>query len=342
MLLYIDYPSFLHPEIIPGFKYLRWYGLMYLVAFFVAYLFFKFQVKKGELKTICNQKKDMTVDDISNLFMYGIIGLLLGARIFGTLVYNSSYYLTRPHLIFWPFTSEGGNLVFTGFQGMSYHGGFIGGFFGVLLWCKIAKFDFLAIADMMAMSIPFGYTFGRFGNFANGELYGRITTSPFGMLFPQVPWDERFDVSLPWVKDFASKLGIIIQEGAKTINLPRHPSQLYEALFEGVILGLILFFVRKKKPFNGFITCLYAFGYGFFRFIIEYFRQPDVDLGYIISPKKSENIYIFESVFNLSMGHILCLIMMTLSLVAFFFLFYQNRHSKVESNKIKVHKNKKR
>ena len=336
MLLYIDYPSFLHPEIIPGFKYLRWYGLMYLVAFFVAYLFFKFQIKKGELKTICKQKKDMSSDDISNLFMFGIIGLLIGARLFGTLVYNSSYYLTRPHLIFWPFTSEGGSLVFTGFQGMSYHGGFVGGFCGVLLWCKIAKFNFLAIADMMAMSIPFGYTFGRFGNFANGELYGRITTSSFGMLFPQVPPNERFDTGLAWVKDFADKVGIVIHDAARTVNLPRHPSQLYEALFEGVVLGLILFFIRKKKPFNGFITCLYAFGYGFFRFIIEYFRQPDSDLGYIISPNKSGNIYVFESFFNLSMGHILCLIMMALSLIALLFLFYKNRHGKSKKNEHKT------
>lgn len=325
MLLYIDYPTWLHPEIIPGFKFLRWYGLMYLVAFFVAYLFFKFQVKKGELKTICKQDKDMTGDDVSNLFMYGIIGLLLGARIFGTLIYNSSYYLTRPHLIFWPFSNDGGQMTFTGFQGMSYHGGFIGGFFGVLLWCKVYKFNFLSIADLMALSIPFGYTFGRFGNFANGELYGRITQSSVGMMFPQVPFFERFDASEPWVREFATGLGIKIQEGASLINLPRHPSQLYEALFEGIFLGLILFFLRKKKPFNGSITCFYAFGYGFFRFIIEYFRQPDSDLGYIISPSGSKNIYVFESYLNLSMGHILCLIMMLLSSIAFFALLYREK-----------------
>lgn len=321
MLLYIDYPSWLHPEIIPGFKYLRWYGLMYLVAFFIAYLFFKYQVKKGEVLSLCKQKKDMTADDISNVFMYGIIGLLLGARIFGTVVYNASYYLTRPHLIFWPFSSVGGKLNFTGFQGMSYHGGFIGGFFGVLLWCKLNKFDFLAIADIMALSIPFGYTFGRLGNFANGELYGRITTSRVGMIFPQVPMQERFDASLGWVKNFAIQSGITIQDGAKVINLPRHPSQLYEALFEGLILGLILFFVRKKKAFNGFITCLYAFGYGFFRFIIEYFRQPDADLGYVINGTGSSNIYVYESWKNLSMGHVLCLTMMILSLVSILVLY---------------------
>ena len=325
MLLYIDYPSWLHPEIIPGFKFLRWYGLMYLVAFFVAYLFFQYQVKRGELRSVCKQNKDMTGDDVSNLFMYGIIGLLLGARIFGTLIYNSSYYLTRPHLIFWPFAYEGGKMVFTGFQGMSYHGGFVGGFFGVLLWCKVYKFNFASIADLMALSIPFGYTFGRFGNFANGELYGRITQSSVGMMFPQVPFFERFDVSEAWVKEFATGIGIQIQEGASLINLPRHPSQLYEALFEGVVLGLILFFARKKKPFNGFITCLYAFGYGFFRFIIEYFRQPDADLGYIISPSGSENIYVFESYLNLSMGHILCLLMMLLSSITFCTLLYRKK-----------------
>ena len=331
MFLYVNYPSWLHPEIIHGFKYLRWYGLMYLVAFFIAYLFFKLQVKRGELLTLCKQKKDMSLEDISNVFTYGIIGLLLGARIFGTLVYNSSYYLTRPYLIFWPFATHDGRLEFTGFQGMSYHGGFIGGFFGVLLWCKLNKFDFLAIADVMALSIPFGYTFGRLGNFANGELYGRITTSRLGMIFPQVPLQERFDANLDWVKDFATQIGITIQEGARTVNLPRHPSQLYEALFEGVVLGLILFFLRKKKPFNGFVTCLYAFGYGFFRFIIEYFRQPDADLGYIINGTGSTNIYIYESWKNLSMGHLLCLTMMVLSLASLIFLFYKKRVSEWKS-----------
>ena len=332
-MLYINYPSWLHPEIIPGFKYLRWYGLMYLVAFFVAYLFFRLQIKKRELKTICKQKKDMSMDDVSSLFMYGIIGLLLGARIFGTLVYNHSYYLTRPHLIFWPFASEGDSLVFTGFQGMSYHGGFIGGFFGVLLWCKLRKQNFLAIADIMAASIPFGYTFGRIGNFTNGELYGRVTSSPLGMVFPQVPFYEYFDTSEEWVRSLAEKAGMAIQKGEEMINLPRHPSQLYEALFEGVVLALILFLVRKKKPFNGFITCLYAFGYGFFRFIIEYFRQPDADLGYIISPHASKNIYIFESFLNLSMGHILCLIMMALSLCAFFMLLFKNKKNEKKARK---------
>lgn len=332
-MLYINYPSWLHPEIIPGFKYLRWYGLMYLVAFFIAYLFFRLQIKNGEMKSICKQKKDISMEDVSSLFMYGIIGLLLGARIFGTLVYNHSYYLTRPYLIFWPFTSEGGSLVFTGFQGMSYHGGFIGGFFGVLLWCKLHKQNFLAIADIMAASIPFGYTFGRIGNFTNGELYGRVTASSFGMVFPQVPFYEYFDASEEWVRSLAEKAGMIIEKGEELINLPRHPSQLYEALFEGVVLALVLFLVRKKKPFNGFITCLYAFGYGFFRFIIEYFRQPDADLGYIISPYSSKNIYIFESFLNLSMGHVLCLIMICLSLCAFFVLLFKNRKNEKKGHK---------
>ena len=151
------------------------------------------------------------------------------------------------------------------------------------------------------------------------------------MIFPQVPLQERFDANLNWVRDFATQLGITIQEGARTVNLPRHPSQLYEALFEGIVLGLILFFLRKKKPFNGFITCLYAFGYGFFRFIIEYFRQPDADLGYIINGTGSTNIYIYESWKNLSMGHLLCLTMMVLSLASLIFLFYKKRVSEWKS-----------
>ncbi len=311
MILSINYPTWLHPEIIPGFKYLRWYGLMYFVAFLIAYLLFSYQVKKGEFKAHSTDNKDMTKDDVVDLFFWSIIGLILGARLFGTLVYNSEVYLKQPWLIFWPFSrNAAGKLVLVGFQGMSYHGGFVGGFLGILLWAKKRKFNFAAITDLMAASIPLGYTFGRLGNFANGELYGRITTSKIGMIFHQAPYYDRFDLSETWVREFAEKAGMAIQEGASLINLPRHPSQLYEALFEGVVLWLIIWLIRKKKPFNGFLACVYTFGYGFFRFIIEYFRQPDANMGYKISFTKSTNIYVYESWTNISTGQVFCFYMM--------------------------------
>ena len=336
MLLAVQYPSWLHPEIIPGLPFLRWYGLMYLVAFGIAYFLFSYQVKQGEFERYSGCQKAMTQDDISDLFIWGILGLILGARIFGTLVYNPETYLKAPWLIFWPFARDvAGNLTFTGFQGMSYHGGFIGGFLGVVLWTKKSKFKFAAVADLMAVSIPLGYTFGRLGNFANGELYGRITASKIGMIFPQTPISDRFYLAESWVRDFAEQAGMLVQEGALMINLPRHPSQLYEAFFEGIMLWLILWLLRKKKPFDGFLVCVYTLGYGFFRFFIEYFRQPDANKGYPISfGAGASNIYVYESWTNISTGQILCALMILGSLAAMLILYLKDKNLQDKKRKI--------
>lgn len=305
MFLYLNYPSFLHPEIIPGIPFLRWYALMYLVAFGVAYWLFSKQVKNSELHF--KSGVVFTEDDQSSFFMAGILGLVLGARIASCLIYDDTlFYLTHPWLIFWPFDSD---MHFTGWAGMSYHGGFIGGLLGIIIWCRVTKHEMLPLLDTIAASIPLGYTFGRWGNFCNGELYGRITTSPIGMIFPQAPASDRFSAAEPWVAAFAQKCGIDIPAGAQLVNLPRHPSQLYEAFFEGIILWLIIWALRKKKPFNGFLAVMYTFGYGFFRFFLEYFRQPDANIGYRFSPNSTE-IFRFTSVLNISTGQILCLLMM--------------------------------
>lgn len=329
MLLAIQYPTWLKPEIIPGIPFLRWYGFMYIVAFSTAYLLASYQVKNGELEKYSSCKKSMNSEEVMDLFFWGIWGLLLGARIFGTLVYNTKDYIYQPWLIFWPFIKgANGSWIFVGLQGMSYHGGFVGGALGVLLWCKKNKFKFEAIADLMAVSIPLGYTFGRLGNFANGELYGRITTGSFGMIFPQTPFEDRFNLAEPWVKEFAEKAGLLIQEGASVINLPRHPSQLYEAFFEGIVLWLILWLLRKKKPFDGFLTCLYTLGYGVFRFFIEYLRQPDANMGYKITigqAKNSGNIFVFESFLNISTGQIFCFIMIVGALISMLILYLINK-----------------
>ena len=247
----IQYPSWIKPEIIPGFPLLRWYGLMYLVAFTIAFVLFKVQVKKGELQRYAKSEKPITNEDIIDFFTWSLFGLMLGARIFATLVYEPTWlYWEKPWLIFWPFSES---RQWTGLQGMSYHGGFIGCFLGAILWTKRHKQDFFAWADTAAAGIPLGYTFGRIGNFLNGELYGRITTSPIGMIFPSVPLHDCFPVKEAWVRDFAAKAGVAIQEGAQYVNLPRHPSQLYEALFEGILLWIAVWLVRNKKPFNGFL-----------------------------------------------------------------------------------------
>lgn len=322
MPLYINYPSWIHPEIFPGIPFLsliRWYGLMYVFAFVTAFLVFKKEATQGDLNT-----KNYTIneDDIFSFFAFGILFLLIGARVFSVFVYDTSgLYLRKPWLIFWPFDSTGN---FTGLAGMSYHGGVIGGLLGMIIWCLWHKKPIFKWMDAMAVAIPLGYTFGRLGNFLNGELYGRITTMPWGIVFPDAP---RFSTSIPWVKEFAESIGMAIPAGTTLINLPRHPSQLYEAFFEGIVLFLILWFVRKHKPFNGFLSGLYIAGYGVFRFFIEYFREPDADLGYRITNTDAPT-YLNLSMGNISTGQILCFLMIIGGLGLIVALAYRQRYLK--------------
>jgi phosphatidylglycerol---prolipoprotein diacylglyceryl transferase len=303
MLAAIPFPSWLGPEIIPGVKLFRWYGLMYVIAFGVAYALFKWQTR--------NRLKEFDPDTAMSFFGWGISGLLIGARLFGTLVYDKSgLYWAKPWLIFWPF-SEG--CQFTGLMGMSYHGGVIGAILGAMIYSKIKKIDFIAWCDVIAAGVPFGYAFGRLGNFINGELYGRVTALPWGMIFPNA---EPFSAKEPWVIPMAQKTGVSVASMVDKVNLPRHPSQLYEAIFEGLVLGLVLWFiVRKVKPFRGLMLGAYVFGYGFVRFFIEYFREPDAQLGYIINFTGKANLPItrFTSPWAFSMGQIFCFLMMLLS-----------------------------
>ena len=145
------------------------------------------------------------------------------------------------------------------------------------------------------------------GNFINAELYGRVTTLSWGMIFPGA---ARFPVTLPWVKDLALRVGLEIPDSG-TVNLPRHPSQLYEAFFEGVFLWALLWFVfKKRKKFHGALLSLYLMGYGFVRFFIEYTREPDRDMGFPIEMVETNGeIYRFISFFNFSTGQILCFLM---------------------------------
>jgi len=301
MLLAIQFPSWLKPEIIPGLPF-RWYGFMYIVAFGVAFLLYRRQVKERNFP--------MTEDELSGLFFWGILALILGARIFSTLVYESGY-LTEPWLIFWPFR----NGRFTGFQGMSYHGGVIGGIIAILVYSKVKKFDYREIGDMYAASIPLGYTFGRLGNFINGELFGRITAGPLGMIFPHggiYPANKYFDL----IRDGAEQMGLSAVAGpGGVLNFPRHPSQLYEMFFEGIVLWAIIWFFRNLKPFKGFLISLYLCGYGVIRFILEYFREPDADMGYPIKLVESTlPPALGHPLLCFSTGQILCFLMIVTGL----------------------------
>ncbi|MDR1867085.1 MAG: prolipoprotein diacylglyceryl transferase [Treponema sp.] len=298
--LYIPFPSWLSPEIIPGIP-IRWYGIMYILAFGTAFLLYQKQVRERNFP--------ISSDQLSGLFSWGIAGLLLGARIFATIVYETSnIYREQPWLVFWPFR----NGQFTGLAGMSYHGGVIGGLAGFISYSLIKKLSVREISDMFAASIPLGYTFGRIGNFINGELYGRVTTGPLGMLFP---YAEKLPTREQWVQEAAEKVGIVINNDM--VNLPRYPSQLFEAFFEGIFLWAIVWLLRNRKPFKGFLWALYIGGYGLIRFILEYFREPDSDLGYrlefisnTLAPAKAHPLLSFST------GQILSFFMIIAAIVA--------------------------
>jgi phosphatidylglycerol:prolipoprotein diacylglycerol transferase len=146
--------------------------------------------------------------------------------------------------------------------GMSFHGGLIGVFLGGWLYTKKSRKSYLALGDLAALAAPLGLFFGRIGNFINAELYGRITDMPWGMVFPN---------------------------GG---DLPRHPSQLYEAFFEGPVLFVMLVLLSKRVRPRGFVLAAFLVGYGSFRFLLEFFREPDAQMGFILGP--------------FTMGQILC------------------------------------
>jgi phosphatidylglycerol:prolipoprotein diacylglycerol transferase len=236
---------------------LRYYSLMYIVAFLLTYFLVSHRIK--------TERYPYSMETIQNAFIWIITGLILGARLGYVLFYNFGYYLHHPLEILLPFDFNG-DLRFVGISGMSYHGGAVGVLIAAVIFCRRYKIDFWNLADLVTPAVPLGYTFGRIGNFINGELYGRATTVPWGMYFPLDPSRQL-----------------------------RHPSQLYEAFFEGLFLFAILWGLRKKSPFDGFMLALYIAGYGFVRLVIEFFREPDAQLGFIFGP--------------LTMGQLLCLFM---------------------------------
>jgi phosphatidylglycerol---prolipoprotein diacylglyceryl transferase len=325
MLAMLEFPAWLKPEIIPGLPF-RWYGLMYVIAFGVTWYLFQIESKRI--------KAPWTEDLAANFFLWAIVGVLLGGRLAGTLIYEpTDHYWTHPWLILWPFDQSGS---FVGFQGMSFHGGLAGVLVATFAWCKVHRQNWLDWADIIALSAPLGYTFGRLGNFINGELWGKLTLAPWGMVFP---YADKYNASESWVQDFATRAGIVLHSLNDKVNLPRHPSQLYEALFEGVVLWLILWLlVRKRRPFKGFAGGVYLVGYGFARFVIEYFRQPDEALGYIVAlgdPAAPTDR--FGGLLNFSMGQLLSLFMV-IGGIAFILAMKKRNERSVAASRLEASK----
>lgn len=222
----------------------------------------------------------ITHEQLESAMTWSLLGLAVGARLFYVVFYDASYYLAHPLEIVWPF--HDGALV--GFAGLSYHGGLIGIIATLLIWCRVRGVRPQTLADLLIPIIPLGYAFGRLGNFLNGELYGRPSDVPWAMIFPNDP-----------------------------LQLPRHPSQLYEALLEGVVLFLVLWVLRKR--IRGWkMLALYLIGYGGMRWISEVFRQPDAQIGQLF-------LYF-------TMGQILSSVMVIAGL---FMLFFLRRDAKVVS-----------
>ncbi len=331
MALYINYPSWIDPYIVP-FLPVRWYALMYIVAFAITYVLFRYQIKH-------DGRLFMTSEDSQNLFFYAILGLIIGARVFSCLFYSdTSYYLTHPWMMFWPF--QDGR--FVGLPGMSYHGGVVGCFLGGWIYSRRYKRDILEITDTVIAGLPLGYTFGRIGNFINSELYGRVTASPIGMVFSNA---ELFSTKEEWVREIADKAGMEYSIG-DWINLPRFPTQLFEAFFEGIVIFLILFFILRPLKYrknlkNGTLFSAYLMLYGFFRFFIEYMREPDRNIGYVISGGDgADNIALFTSMLNISKGQVFCFFMIIAGLALAIYLNFRRSDCNGDRRKAQSSKRK--
>lgn len=249
---YLAFPQF-DPVIFSiGPLALHWYGLMYLVGFvFAMWLAVRRANKPGS---------GWTKDEVENLLYMGFLGVFVGGRLGYVLFYAFPSFLENPLYLF---------KVWDG--GMSFHGGLMGVICVMLWFAHRTKRHFFQVADFIAPLIPFGLGAGRLGNFINGELWGRVTTdTPWAMLFPGSRGEDMaLAVSNPQWQAIFNQLGM----------LPRHPSQLYQMMLEGVALFIILnLFIRKSRPM-GSVSGLFLIGYGMFRIITEFFRQPDAQLG---------------------------------------------------------------
>lgn len=210
----------------------RWYGLMYILAFTSGYFLIRWAVS--------NRRLALSKDDVADMVFAVALGIILGGRLGYILFYNLPFYLANPHKLF---------AVWEG--GMSFHGGLSGAIVAGFIYCRRRNLGFMILADVASLTAPIGLMLGRIGNFINGELYGRITDVPWGIVFP---------AGGPF---------------------PRHPSQLYEAFLEGPLTLLVLWLVWKGRIASGTVFWSFIACYGLFRSLVEQFREPDQQIGFI-------------------------------------------------------------
>jgi phosphatidylglycerol:prolipoprotein diacylglycerol transferase len=226
------FPQFDPVAISVGPISIHWYGVMYIIAFGGAWVLANYRRNK-----IGNH---WSSEQISDLVFYGAMGAVLGGRIGSVFFYNIDRFLDDPLWLFrvW----EGG---------MSFHGGFIGVLIAMFLYSRSINRKFWETVDFIAPCVPFGIGAGRLGNFIGGELWGRPTDAPWGMIFSHVD------------------------------DLPRHPSQLYEIALEGVVLFIVIWWFSSATKPRMAVSGTFAILYGSFRFFIEFFREPDLHIGFI-------------------------------------------------------------
>ncbi len=213
---------------------IRWYGLMYLMAFGLFILLGRLRIRQPHISAAGWSKLD-----VEDMLVYGVLGVIIGGRLGEVLFYHPDYYWLHPAEIL---------AVWKG--GMSFHGGFIGVLTAMALWGKKHRRKLMDVMDFIAPLVPLGYAAGRIGNFINAELPGRVA-----------------DASLPWAMIWPN-----------VDALPRHPSPIYQALIDGVLLFILLwFFARKPRPRLA-VSGVFSLGYGCARFFTEYFRIPDYEV----------------------------------------------------------------
>lgn len=212
----------------------RWYGLMYLLAFALFIALGRLRIKQPHIAAAGWKK-----EDLEDMLLYGVLGVIIGGRLGEVLLYNPAYYFSHPVDII---------AVWKG--GMSFHGGFLGVIIAMALWARKAGRNLLDVYDFIAPMVPLGYAAGRIGNFINAELPGRVA-----------------DASLPWAMIWPN-----------VDSLPRHPSPIYQALVDGVLLFIILWlYARRPRPRLA-VGAMFTLLYGCARFFTEYFRMPDYEV----------------------------------------------------------------
>ncbi|MBE2264349.1 MAG: prolipoprotein diacylglyceryl transferase [Burkholderiaceae bacterium] len=234
----------IHPQINPvalqlGPLAIHWYGLTYLAAFGLFWYLANRRLQHQPYASITGTGAWKRAD-VEDILFLGVMGVVLGGRLGYCLFYKPLYYLQHPLEVF--FIWQGG---------MSFHGGMLGVIAAMAWFARSRQRPFLQVMDLVAPCVPLGLAAGRVGNFINGELWGRVA-----------------DPSLPW--------GMVFRGAGSSA---RHPSQIYQFLMEGVLLFILLWlFARKPRPM-GQVSAAFLLGYGFFRFVAEYFREPDAHLG---------------------------------------------------------------